>query len=155
MKKVQGVLFGLLTIVSLSALGDTVKSCVINRNQMPIRQLALNPSCQLRVTYRFQSDMNVLLCLSNVLQNSGKITWPYQGKLQSADLPVILSKNGTDPSLMIDPAGKFSIDNNQKTQLVISCQYSRGTAHAKRVRDLVKATIRSADKHCPRREWFA
>jgi hypothetical protein len=155
MKKLQGIAIVLLAVISASVLADTVKSCVINKNQLPIRQLALNPACQLQVTYRFQPDMNVLLCLSNVLKNSGTITWAYHGKTHTADLPVILSKKGGEQDVLIDESGKFSINNNQKSQLVISCQFSHGVAQAGRIRDLVQSAIRSADKHCARREWFA
>ena len=139
MKKLQVTLLLLSAMLSAVALGETVKSCIISKDQLPVRSLALNPDCELQVTYRFQPDTNVLLCLSGTLKNAGKITWPYQGEKHTADLPVILSKSGNDASVLIDPSGKFSIQNDQKKQLVVSCQFSRGVSRAEMNKLMQKA----------------
>lgn len=143
MKKLQGMLLLMSAMFSIAALGETVKSCIIKQDKMPVRGLALKPDCRLQVAYDFQPGMNVLLCLSNTLKNAGKITWPYQGKQHTADLPVILSKTGNDPSVMIDASGEFSVQNDQKKQLVISCQFGRGVSRAG-VSDVLKTSPRLA-----------
>lgn len=154
MKKFLGIVCALMTVFAVNAQSETVKSCVINQNQLPVRNQTLNPACKLQVTYQFQTGKNVLLCLSNVLKDGGTITWPYQGKMQTADLPVILSKSGKEPSTSIDEKGKFSIENNQRRQVVVSCQYSRGMSQAGAVRELIKASIHTVETNCPRNEYF-
>lgn len=154
MKKCLWIVCGLVSMLAANAQCETVKSCVINKDQLPIRNQILNPACKLQVTYRFQTGMNVLLCLSNALRDGGTITWPYQGKMHTADLPVILSQRGKDPSTLIDEKGKFSIENNQRRQVVVSCQYSRGVSQAGAIRELIKASIHTVETNCPRNEYF-
>lgn len=149
------IVCGFMAMAATAAQCDTVRSCVINRNEMPIRNQILNPACKLQVTYQFKPEMNVLLCLSNSLKNAGKITWPYQGKEQTSDLPVVLAKNGKDASTLIDEKGKFSIENNQQKQLVVSCQFSHGVASSINIRELIKSSIQTADARCARNEYLA
>ncbi len=155
MKKHLWIVCGIMAMTASAAQSETVSSCVINRNQLPIRNQILNPACKLQVTYQFMPQMNVLLCLSNTLKNAGKITWPYQSKERSSDLPVVLSKSGKDSSTLIDDKGKFYIENNQKKQLVVSCQFSRGVATSVNVRELIKSSIHTADARCTRDDYFA
>lgn len=156
MKMRLWIVCSLMAIAATTAAqSETVRSCVINNNELPIRNQILNPDCKLQVTYQFMPEMNVLLCLSNTLKNAGTITWPYQGKEHTSDLPVILSKNGKDANTSIDDKGKFTVENNLQRKLVVSCQLSRGAAQSINIRNLIKASIHTADARCARNDYFA
>jgi hypothetical protein len=118
MKKTAYLLCVILPLVT----AVHAQSCLIRVKKLPIKNLTLKPNCELSVKYQFEPLKKVLICYTSFIQNAGKISWSYQGKQSSAELPTILSIDAGDKAELIDKSGKFTVLNDQPKVMAVNCQ---------------------------------
>lgn len=89
---------------------------------VPFQNVFLNPNDVVQAGFSF-GPHSQLFCFATNTQIVGIIHWPYQGNIQTGNLPIFLKTNPIFSGSFTDPNGGLTIQNTTNQLLQVGCLF--------------------------------
>lgn len=90
---------------------------------VPFSNIVLGANKSISASYSF-GQYPMIFCFTNNMSSVSTLVWPFRGRMYSGQMPVTLITNGNYQGQFADANGTVTVQNNQSSPMVVSCNYA-------------------------------